>query len=123
MERAMARLHLSADELQRELDTALGILNRGGEVLLERDGEVIARVELAGEGTKTTTAESQSQTPAPSAPPRFFDAFEAAGGVSPEAAMSLLRARAAGGAPFDEWNELAQEEEFLAMLAGEEFPD
>ncbi len=115
----MARLHLTVDELQRELDTALGILNRGGEVLLERDGEVIARLELAGERAKADSTE----TPTPFSSRLGFDALDTAAVASPEAAMSLLRARAAGGAPFDEWNELAREEEFLAMLAGEEFPD
>jgi len=113
----MARLHVTVNELARELDYVLAHLQRGGEVLLERGGEVVARIVPAGAGPVERDGTDEERRLALAADP-----FEP---VSPsmDAAISLLRSRAAGGAPFDTWDELAREEELLEMLAAEGLAD
>jgi antitoxin (DNA-binding transcriptional repressor) of toxin-antitoxin stability system len=113
----MARLHIDVTELPAELDYALAHLQRGGEVLLERDGQVVAR--LASADAKELRRDEPEQG---RRLPVMLDPFEP-GPPSMDAAISLLRARAAGGTPFDAWDELAREEEFLEMLAAEELGD
>lgn len=113
----MARLYLTVDELPRELDYVLAHLQRGGEVLLERGSETVARLVLPGERPSVVRSiEPERRVPVAADP---FDPVP----PSMDAAISLLRARAAGGAPFDTWDELAREEEFLEMLAAEGLAD
>lgn len=110
----MARLHIDVSELAQDLDLALEQLARGNEVLLERAGEVVARLVLPT-GTP--------QKPLAAGPPDM--AAFATGALQTEDAalanaMAVLR-RAGEIVPtsLDAWDELSREEEFLEMLAQE----
>ncbi|MGE5597056.1 MAG: hypothetical protein ACM3S1_13610 [Hyphomicrobiales bacterium] len=114
----MARLHIDVTDLAAELDLALEHLRRGADVLLERDGAVVAR--LAPPDASSGEAPSNQEL-------RFsfddftngFDSFDPNSNTM-AAAMALLHGNgAAQPSMMDSWDELAQEEAFLEMLASE----
>lgn len=110
----MARLHIDVSELAQDLDLALEQLARGNEVLLERAGEVVARLVLPTETPqKPTAARPQDMAAFATDAPQTEDAALAN-------AMAVLR-RAGEMVPtsLDAWDELSREEEFLEMLAQE----
>lgn len=114
----MARLHIDIEELPRELDFALAHMARGGEVLLEQGGRVVARLAPAVEA-------ATAPRPAPFDPSALMASFDTVddpdGAVpNPFAAMAMFGHPGEPGQSLAEgWDELAREEEFLEMLAGE----
>jgi len=110
----MARLHIDVTELAEELSAALEQLARGNEVLLERDGEVVARLVLPGEVPSSRGAASTGGMAA------FASGGLQAGADPMGLAMEVLRrAGEMNPAGLDAWDELNREEQFLEMLAEE----
>lgn len=111
----MARLHIDVGRLAAEFPLALEVLAHGGDVLLERDGAVVAELVLPA----ATRGEGRSDRPSaafaggPSLPP-----FEP-GGNAANVAMDLLRTQATHAQSMEMWDELSREEELLEYLASE----
>jgi len=103
----MARLHVDINDLRDDLEMALGLIRRGGQVMIEREGHVVA--ELVAPGGAARPAQEHSVPAAD-----FFASPEAMGTVA-----SLLRAQGGVELPAEIWDELNREEALLEMLAEE----
>lgn len=117
--RGMARLHLDVDELAREIDLALAHIARGGEVLLERGGHVVARLAPVGEGAGPAGGALPFD---PAALIASFDQVDTSAAATPNPFAAMAARGHAGGpaqALAEGWDELSREEEFLELLAGE----
>ena len=107
----MARLHIDIANIEQELDIALGVLRTGGQVLLERNGSVIAELVVPGTNRASRAA---------ALPGDMLGAMPiaAAEGRDPfDAAMDVLRAQ--GAHSMETWDELNREEALLEYLASE----
>ena len=109
----MSRLHIDLNQLAGDLDLALQVIARGGDVLLERAGQVVAALVAPG------YEHAAAPAPVPPMPGDILPPPYAPDADAAAVAMDLLRTQAVHARSMEIWDELSREEELLEYLASE----